>query len=186
MNKKLLNIVIGLSAIIFPFLHSLTDVMEIANKGFSMPQMLLNYIAFLFIPLMVIGLFAYQWKKAGWLGFIGALLYSLSFIYFESTTVYVMINKTVDYQKLLDELGFFYFFNGGLMVVGGIMLGISILKYRFLPAYSAIILIIGLLINAIVAFIPVPDIFQTLGSAFRNIAFICMGIDIIRKEAKGI
>jgi hypothetical protein len=184
LSEKHIKEIIGIGAIAFFFLHSLTDLIEILNNGFSNPQLILTYISFIFIPMIIIGMFSINWKKAGWIGLIGTILYSISFIYFASTAIYPLMNKTRDYEILLTELGFIYYFHGGMMVVGGMLLGISIIKGNFYPLWTGFGLTVGVIINALVSFLPISAIFQTIGTLFRNISFIGIGIFIIKNCSK--
>jgi len=47
---------VGIAAIVFPILHSITDGMEWLQGGFSALQLWLNYLAFLPMPAIMLGL----------------------------------------------------------------------------------------------------------------------------------
>ena len=52
--------VIGLSAIAAPLAHTITDIWEVLAGGYSVPLLIVNYIAFVVLPFTVIGLYAVQ------------------------------------------------------------------------------------------------------------------------------
>ena len=53
-----LNVAVGIAALVAPALHSLTDAMEWRHAGFSTTQLWLNYIAFLPMPWLLLGLYS--------------------------------------------------------------------------------------------------------------------------------
>ena len=186
MNSRSLHLLVGISAIAVHFLHILTDLIELIN-GFSSLQLIFTYIAFLFMPFVILGLYAVQWPKGGWLGLIGIVLYVISFIYFSSTAIYAIIkikNEISNYEIIYRELGAIYIIHGGLMVIGGILFGFSIIRANILPHITGVLLIAGLLINAIISFLPINPGFQIIGSIIRNIGLIGMGISLIYKNKK--
>jgi hypothetical protein len=177
-SNRILYLLIGFSTILVHFLHIFTDIIEIVS-GFSFYQLVLTYIVFLFIPFVILGLYAVHWPKGGWLGLIGSILYAISFIYFSSTAIYAINaikNGTSNYEIIYKELGAVYFLHGGLMVIGGILFSLSVIRAKIFPAMTGIIIIMGLLINAIVSILPITPMFQVVGSTVRNIGFIVMGI----------
>lgn len=116
----------------------------------------------------------------------GAIAYGTSFIFFAGTTLYALVLKTNDYATLLEELGSIYTFHGGLMVIGGLLFGVAVVKARILPWWTGIALIVGVSLNLLFRLLALPDLTQIIGSIVRNIAFIGMGIAILktRKSAK--
>jgi len=181
MTNRILYLLIGFSTIVIHLLHILTDVLEMVN-GFSFYQLVLTYIAFLFMPFVILGLYAVHWPKGGWLGLIGATLYVISFIYFSSTAIYAIDsikNGTSNYEMIYERLGNIYFLHGALMVVGGILFGISVIRAKILPSVTGIIFVAGLITNAFVSLLPVSPMFQIMGSIIRNIGLIGMGVAVI-------
>jgi hypothetical protein len=177
-----MNRLIGIISIAAPILHLFTDILEVFQSGFSVLHLSINYIAFILIPIMIIGLFAIQRPHIGWLGFIGSIGYAIAFIYFASTTTYALLQKIPNYEILISKLGLFYTINGGLMIICGIIFGIEIIRIKVFPLWTGIVLIAGLLINLTVAVLPVSPIIQILGSTARNVAFIGMGLSIVIKK----
>jgi hypothetical protein len=56
---------VGIGAIVAPALHTLTDFMEVYGGGFSTVQLAVNYVAFVAMPFVMLGLFAMQRPKIG-------------------------------------------------------------------------------------------------------------------------
>ena len=178
--SKNLRLIVGLTIIIASTLHILSDLLEVFSGGFSAEQLWINYVAFLPIPFMMVGLYAVQRPRSGWMSLTGALAYGTSFIFFAGTTLYALVAKTADYSTLLEELGSIYTFYGGLMVAGGILFGIAVIEAKVLPRWTGWLLILGVSLNLLFRLLAFPDLSQIVGSIMRNIAFIGMGIAIIR------
>jgi hypothetical protein len=179
-----LRVLVGLSAVIAPFLHSLSDLIEWYQGGFSTGQLWLNYIAFLPMPWLLLGIYAvHKNPEPGLFALLGALLYGAAFTYFSHTTLLALEQHTADYEALWAGLGITYTVHGALMVGGGLMFAVSALGAGWLPRLSLLLFVSGLLLNLLLALVPVPDIFQIAGSALRNIGLIAMGYAILFREA---
>ncbi|NBD16038.1 MAG: hypothetical protein GVY04_07795 [Cyanobacteria bacterium] len=59
--------------------------------------------------------------------------------------------------------------------------GIDSLKAKVFSPSAIALFLIGISLNLAVALLPLPDILQILGSLFRNVGLIAMGITVIRK-----
>lgn len=172
---------IGWSAIVAPALHSATDLIEWAQGGFSPAQLWLNYAAFIPLPAILIGLYAAQRPRIGRFGLVGALTYGYAFIYFAHTTLVAITTGAPDYETLWSGLGSMYTVHGAVMIIGGLAFGWASLRAGVLPRWTAGVFLLGLLVNAVLALLPVPDLLQTLGSALRNAGLIGMGWAIARE-----
>ena len=177
-----LHLIIGWTAIISPLLHILSDLGEVFGGGYSASQLWVNYLAFLPIPFLMIGLYAFQRPHSGWMSLAGALSYGTSFIFFAGTTLYTLVVKTVDYTTLLEELGSIYTFHGVLMVVGGILFSIAVIRARVLPIWTGGWLILGVSLNLLFHLLAFPPLSQIIGSIVRNIALVGMGIAIVNSR----
>lgn len=177
---KNLSWIIAVTTISAPTLHLISDILEWSGSGFSRAQLLINYAGFLPIPFLMLGLYAVQRPKIGWLGLIGALLYGIAFIYFAHTTLLSLEESFPNYEVLWQRLGSAYTFHGGLMVVGGLAFGFSGLRAGVLSRKGIILFIFGLLLNLLLTLSPLPDIFQTIGSAIRNLGLIGIGLGLLR------
>lgn len=182
MTKTLCRI-IAVTAIVAPLLHLISDVMEWRSGGFSQIQLLINYAGFLPMPFLFIGLYAVQRPKNNWLGLTGAILYGIAFIYFAHTTLYALAESFQNYELLWNRLGIVYTFHGGLMVVGGLIFGITSLRAGILWRNGLILFVFGLLLNFVIAFLPLPDIVQISGSVTRNLGLIGIGIQLLKNSA---
>ncbi len=180
---KTLSRIIAVTAIAAPTLHLISDVLEWSNDGFSRVQLLINYAGFLPMPFLMLGLYAVQRPKIGWLGFIGAIAYAVAFIYFSHTTLLALEESFPNYETLWQRLGAVYTFHGGLMVVGGLLFGFSTIKAKVLWQKGVILFIVGLLLNLLLAFLPLPDILQIIGSSIRNLGLIGIGVGLLRTDS---
>lgn len=57
-KPNILQVVVGWAAIVAPVLHCITDAMEWHQGGFSPVQLRLNYLAFLPMPWLLLGIYA--------------------------------------------------------------------------------------------------------------------------------
>ena len=94
--------------------------------------------------------------------------------------MYALVSKTANYSTLLDELGSIYTFHGGLMVAGGILFGMAVIKARVLPRWTGWLLMLGVSLNILFFLLAFPDLSHIVGSIVRNIAFVGMGVAILR------
>jgi hypothetical protein len=67
---------VGLTAVVFSALYFISDVIELAQGGFTTEQVALTYAAEAAIPLYVVGLYAVQRPRIGPLGLAGAVVYA--------------------------------------------------------------------------------------------------------------
>ena len=172
--------IIAVLAVLAPGVHLVSDVMEWASGGFSRIQLLINYMGFLPMPFLMLGLYAVQRPKIGWVGLLGAILYGASFIYFAHTTLYALEASIPNYELLWQRLGGVYTFHGGLMVMGGLLFGFAVIKARVLWQGGGILFIVGIVINLGLALVSLPEILQTAGSTIRNLGLMGMGVGLIR------
>lgn len=180
MMTKTLHWMIAITAIVAPGLHLLSDILEWVNGGFSQLQLLLNYIGFLPMPFLMIGLYAVQCPKIKWFGLLGSVLYGVAFIYFTHTTLYALAESMPDYETLWGKLGGVYTFHGGLMIAGGLLFGLAALRANILWRGAVILFLVGILLNLILGLLPLPDIVQIVGSSARNFGLMGMGIGLMR------
>lgn len=166
---------VAVTAMLAPTLHTGTDVLEWIAGGFSAPQLWLNYLAFLPVPAMMVGLYAVQRPRASTVCLMGALGYGWAFIYFAHTTLLALSSDVPTYDELWRRLGGSYTVHGGLMVVSGFAFGWATLRSRVLPSWTAVVFLVGVGANLVLALLPWPDLLQTLGSAVRNAGLAAMG-----------
>jgi hypothetical protein len=180
-----LRLLVGLTALIAPFLHSLSDFIELYQGGFSTAQLWLNYVAFLPMPWLLLGIYVvHEEPGPGWTALAGALLYGVAFTYFSHTTLLALEQHVTTYEALWGLLGSTYTVHGALMVCGGLMFAISALRAGWLPKVSLLLFLFGLSLNFVLALLPVTDIFQTAGSTLRNIGLIAMGCAVLSGDLR--
>lgn len=177
---KTLYWTIAITAIIAPGLHLVSDMLEWWGGGFSRLQLLINYIGFLPIPFLMLGLYAVQQPRIGWIGLLGSVMYAIAFIYFTHTTLYALEQSIPDYETLWQQLGGAYAFHGGLMIAGGLLFGLAALRARVLWRSAVILFLIGIILNLILGLLPLPDIVQIAGSTVRNLGLMGMGVGLMR------
>lgn len=177
-----LNIAVGSAAVVAPALHSITDLLEWYHGGFSTSQLWLNYVAFLPMPWLLLGLYAVHEPRPNVLGLIGALLYGVAFTYFAHTTLYAISEHIPTYEALWSRLGSFYTLHGGFMVFGGLLFAWSALRAGWLPKWPLRLFALGLALNLFLALVPAPDILQTVGSAARNLGLMAMGYAVLSRK----
>jgi hypothetical protein len=83
---KTLCWIIAIATIVAPGLHLVSDVLEWVGGGFSHFQLLINYMGFVLMPFLMLGLYAIQHPRIGSFGLLGSVLYAMAFIYFAHTT----------------------------------------------------------------------------------------------------
>lgn len=173
---------LAVAAIVAPAIHTLTDGMEWVQAGFSSPQLWLNYLAFLPVPVILLGLYAAQRPAMNKLGLVGAILYGFSFVYFAHTTLFALAIGSPDYETLWVELGSVYSVHGVVMIVGGSLFGSCTLRARVFPAWTAWLFLAGIIMNLTLGILPLPDVLQTLGTTLRNAGLIGMGWALARTD----
>lgn len=176
-----LDIAVGIAALVAPALHSATDVMEWVHGGFSTAQLWLNYVAFLPMPWLLLGIYAVHRRRPNVFGLVGALLYGVAFTYFAHTTLYAVAERIPTYEALWSRLGSLYTVHGAFMVLGGLMFAWSTYLAGWLPRGALLLFATGLLWNLLLALLPLPDILQTIGSSARNLGIMAMGYAILFK-----
>lgn len=184
MSGKAFRLLIGMTTLIASAMYILSDLIELISGGFTEIQLYITYVAFVAIPFFLIGLHAIQLPQTGWLSLLGGLAYGTSFIFYASTAIYALVNQTNDYTKLVEELGSLYIFHGTLLVIGGLLFGIAVIKAGVLPKWTGYLLLVGVATSFLLNALSMPALSQVFGSTLRNIAFIGMAISILRNEGQ--
>ena len=170
--KFLINLFTGF---IF-LLYIITDSMELVQGGFSSLQLTLTYIAMAGIPFSMMGLYAMEAKRGGWLYLTGLLLIAVSFIYFAGTAIWALAERTGDYGFLVERLGFTYLLHGVLLVIGGMLTGLIMVRRRLVPLPIGMLLIIASLMSLLTGALQLPEIGYDAANYIRNGAFVLLGI----------
>ncbi|MCW2750324.1 MAG: conserved rane protein of unknown function [Aeromicrobium sp.] len=174
-----LAVLVGVVAVAFSMLYLVSDVIELAQGGFSTLQLALTYAAEAAIPLFVVGLFVVQRPRIGALGLVGAVTYAYTFVFFTSTVVYALVNDTHTWSELTTQLGAWMTIHSVLMVVAGVVFGAAVIRAQVLPRWTGITLIVGMVLMAVT--VSLPDVTQTLSAAVRDLAFAGMGASVLRR-----
>lgn len=175
-----MQVLAGLSAALSSGLYLLSDLIELGQGGFSVFQLALTYVAEAAIPLYVIGLYAVQRPRIKTLGLAGALGYAYAYIFFTSTVVYTLANGIRDWAALQKHLGPWITIHGALMVLAGIAFGLAVVRARVLPSWTGYTLMAGVCLVALAQ--ALPAFAQTVAAAVRDVAFIAMGVAVLRLQ----
>ncbi len=164
-----------MAAIVFSAMYVLSDAMELAAGRLYTGQLIVTYMAEAAIPFFVVGLYAIQGERGGWIGLAGALMYSVAFVGFAATVLYPLVTGTRDADAVFDDFGVIYDLNSALALVGGVLFGASVLRAGVFPRWTGIALIVGLGLTAVLVAAGLPEGVQTVGTAIRAAAFAGMG-----------
>jgi hypothetical protein len=172
-----LRMLIGLAAVVFSALYFISDLIEWAQGGFSTAQLALTYAAESAIPLFVVGLYAMQRPWIGRLGLIGAVAYAYSFIFFTSTVVLALVDRTKDWDALNAQLGWWVTIHGVVMVIAGLAFGLAVIRARVFPGWSGAALMAGVVLVAVSS--TLPALAQVAAAGVRDLAFAGMGTSLL-------
>jgi hypothetical protein len=161
----------------FSVIYLVSDLIELAQGGFSTPQLALTYVAEAAVPLFVLGLYAVQRPRIGSLGLVGALVYAYTFVFFTSTVVYALVAHTKDWDALTHQLGAWITVHSALMVAAGLIFGAAVIRAKVLPRWSGALLMLAMLLMIVAS--ALPDAAQTAAAAARDIAFAGMGASLL-------
>ena len=173
---------IGVAAVVFSALYFVSDVIELAQGGFSTLQLVLTYLAEATIPFFVLGLAAAQRPQIERFGLVAAVAYAYTFVYFTSTVVLALVERTPDWASLQDRLGTWLTVHSVLMVVAGLTFGVAVVRAKVLSRWTGIALVVGMLLMAITS--TAPDAIRTLSAGIRDLAFTAMGASLLRIAAR--
>lgn len=177
-----LPLVVGLAAIAFTALYLISDLIEVAQGGFSTFRLSLTYAGEAAIPLFVLGLYAVQRPRIGRLGLAGAVAYAYSYVFFTSTVVYALIAGTPNYKDMTKVFGAWMTVHGLIMLAGGLAFGLAVARAGVLPRWTGIVLMAGVIL--VVAAAGLPDLARTVAAAVPDAAFIGMGLALLRGRLK--
>jgi hypothetical protein len=172
-----LRMLVGLAAVVFSALYLISDLIELAQGGFSTAQLALTYAAEAAIPLFVVGLYAMQRPWIGRLGLIGAVAYAYSFIFFTSTVVFALVDGTKDWDALNAQLGWWVTIHGLVMVIAGLAFGLAVIHAGVLPRWSGAALMAGVVLVAATS--ALPALAQVASAGVRDLAFAGMGMSLV-------
>lgn len=142
---------------------------------------LVNFIGPLLLLLGLPSIAARQASRVGWLGFIGVILTFIGgFLLTSLSVVELLVHPWLAQvaPKLLaggEPPAFFVFFlaAGGLFALGGILLGIAIMRAGILPRFAGLLLLIGAVLNLV--YVPLNGI---LGAIVASVAFVLFAVGL--------
>jgi len=172
-----LPLLVGLAAVGFTALYFISDLIEVAQGGFSTFRLSLTYAGEAAIPLFVIGLYAAQRPRIGRLGLVGAVAYAYAYVFFTSTVVYALIAHAPNYKAVVKVFGAWMTIHGLIMLVGGLAFGLAIARAGVLPRWTGVCLMAGVVL--VVAASGLSDIARTIAAALPAAAFFGMGFALL-------
>jgi hypothetical protein len=173
-----LAVVVGLAAGVFSALYFVSDVMELLQGGFSTPQLVLTYVAEAAIPVFVLGLYAVQRPQIGALGLAGAVGYAYAYVFFTGTVLLALVDRSANWDALVNALGPWVMIHGLLMVVAGSAFGVAVIRANVLPPWTGMTLVAGVVMVALSSML--PSFAQMVCAGVRDLGFAGMGIALMR------
>lgn len=177
------EMLLGAATVLFSALYLLSDLIELAQGGYSTPQLLLTYAAEAAIPILVLGLYAVQRPRIGALGLVAAVVYSYVFVFFTGTVLYAVVAGVRDWVELGARLTGWMDVHGGLMLMAGALFGYAVVRAGVLPAWTGVTLIVGMVLMAVT--LPLPAAAQTAAAGVRDLAFGAMGASLMVVAVRG-
>lgn len=175
---------VGFAALFFSALYLLSDVVEMLQGGFSDPQLALTLVGEAAIPFFVVGLYRVQRPEIGRLGLVSALAYAYSYVFFTATVVYAIVYSTANYGELVAHLGAVMTVHGAIMVVAGLGFGAAAVKAGVVPAWTGIVLMVGVV--AVASTQTAPEGVQLAAAGARAAGFAGMGWALLRSPRGAI
>lgn len=149
---------------------------------FTDVRLVMTYAGEATLPLFVLGLYSVQRPYIGRLGLVGAVAYAYAYVFFTSTVVYALVSGTRNYDDLATRFGASMVVHGAVLVVGGVALGVAVLRAGVLPRWTGFCLIVGVI--AVAAVSGLPNVAGTLAAALPAAAFIGMGCALLTRGAR--
>ncbi len=177
-SDRRLCVLVGSAAIVFSAVYLISDIVEVVQGTFSTPRLILTYLGESTIPLFVVGIFAAQRPRIGWLGLFGAAAYAYAYVFFTSTVVYALVAGTPNYPTLTAVFGPWMTAHGAIMLIGGAAFGVAIVRAGVLPRWTGVCLIGGVVLVSLAS--GLPTVARAIAEAGPALAFIGMGMALVR------
>lgn len=165
------------AVLLFSVAYFLCHVIEAVQGGFSSGQPWLTLVGESAITFFVVGLYAVQRPRIGRLGAWGAAGYAAAYVFFVWTVSYPLIHPVADFEALGEIFGIWMVLGGALMVLSGLAFGWATIRAGVLPRWSAISLMIGVVL--VVATQGAPEGMQLLVAGVRDLGFATMGAALL-------
>lgn len=179
-NKILKSVLIPLWTILVFSLYVLTDTIELVQSGFSPVQLMLTYIAMAGIPFSLLGLYSLDSVKGGLAYLTGAVLISISFVYFSGTATYALAEMEGNYGVLVKQLGLMYNIHGVILVIGGFLISYVLFSKKIVHPIVALLLFTASTISLVTGIFQLSEAGYVIGNYVRNSAFILLGINKLK------
>ena len=166
----------------FSAVYLVSDVIELAQGGFSTLRLCLTYAGEAAIPLFVLGLYSAQRPHVGRLGLFGAVAYAYSYVFFTTTVVYALVAGTPNYQTLADVFGPWMIIHGLVMLVGGLAFGFAVARAGVLPRWTGVCLMAGVVLVSAAS--GLPTLARAVAESLPAAAFAGMGFALLRERRK--
>ncbi|MBS1676040.1 MAG: hypothetical protein JST08_01520 [Actinobacteria bacterium] len=178
MNERgSLRVPVGVTALVCSIAYFVSDAIEAAQGGFSTGQLWLTLVAEAAIPFFVIGLYLVQRPPIGRLGAWGAGGYAAAYVFFVWTVIYPLVHDVPDFEALSEVFGIWMFLAGAAMVLAGLAFGWATIRARVLPRWSALCLMVGVVLVA--ATQGAPEGVQLVAAGVRDLGFAAMGAALL-------
>lgn len=161
-------------------LYLASEMLELADGGFSATQLLATYGAFALVPFVMLGLHALQQAHGDWMSLVGAVAYGLAYVFYAGTAMYALAAKTGDYAALVEALGGLYVLHGILMIAGGALFGTAVMRARVFPWWTGLVLVVGAGLALVFNVLELPASTQAIPSVIRTVAFVGMAVAALR------
>jgi hypothetical protein len=175
---------IGLTAVAFSVLYFVSDLVELVNGGFTLPQLVLTYVSEAAIPVFVLGLYAVQRPHIGRLGLLGAVGYACAYVFFTGTVLLAIVNRPPNWDALVGDLGPWVTLHGVLMVVAGTAFGVAVIRAGVLPRWTGVTLIAGVVLVAVSSVL--PGLAQAVSAGVRDLGFAGMGLALLHTRQRSL
>ncbi|NTU78339.1 MAG: hypothetical protein HGA45_02870 [Chloroflexales bacterium] len=176
---KVLRYLVGLTAIIVPLLYILSDAVEVVQGGHSQASLALTYLGEAPTVFFILGLHVVQRPRAGWLGLSGAILYGYAFIFWAGFTLHGLFTHASDLPAMAASVGALYDVHAVIQVVGGALIGWSVLRAGVLPRWTGVLLMLGMLAHVALSPLGLSESYRWIASTTQNLAFVGMGLAVV-------
>lgn len=182
MNKSIVKLG-KLTSIFAGILLICAHILNLGSEEFgSIIGNLLIFLAHMLLVFAFFGLYFYQGGQNGISGFLAMLLGNIgniivtAIVYVEIAQAFMEKASSVFTTSVNEPI---FTFGPLLFVLGMILLGISIIRGKVLPAYSGYLLLIGTIVFAAASVMGnYQTMIEALGAIFTGIGFIFAGIKV--------
>jgi hypothetical protein len=101
-----------------------------------------------------------------------------AYVFFTTTVMYALAAGTPAFRALSRVFGVWMTVHGAVMVVGGVSLGIAVIRAAVLPRWTAACLMVGVVFVAAAA--NSSNLVRTVAATLPAAAFTGMGVAVIR------